>query len=108
MARPPKSPAPTDPQVRPAEELNEARTRRESAKADQARVEADLALQSVVQIEEVLKVWGQLISPAKTKLMGIGAKLGPMVAVEGDAAACKALIDGAVREALSEMSEYGR
>lgn len=93
--------------VRPIEELNEARTRRESAKADQARVEADLALGSVILIADVMKVWGNLISPAKTKLMGMGAKLAPMMAVESDAAACKVLIDAAVREALAEMAEYG-
>lgn len=89
------------------EELNKARTRRESAKADQARVEADLALQSVVAVEEVLRVWGQLFSPAKTKLMGIGAKVGPMVAVESDTGACKAIIDGAVYAALAEIAEDG-
>ena len=94
------------PQTGPAEELNEARTRREIAKADQARVEADLLVGSVVKIADVMRIWGNLISPAKTKLMGMGAKLGPMVAVESDAAACKALIDGAVREALAEIAEY--
>jgi hypothetical protein len=83
-----------------------AQARKESALADLRELELAEKRAELVSIHEVGRIWGGLITAAKTRLIGIGSKLGPILAIETDAAACQSLIDAAVREAMGEIAEY--
>jgi Tfp pilus assembly protein FimV len=83
----------------------EARRRKLAAEAALAELEYAKADGSVVAIGDFAKAWSQMIGSARAKLLGLGSKLGPAVAITEDAAECNALIDGSVAEALQELSE---
>jgi hypothetical protein len=50
-------------------------------------------------------VWN-LVANAKTKLLAVGYRLGPVLAIEHDANRCTALVDTPIREALEEWVAY--
>lgn len=86
--------------------LNDARLETERERARKFRLENDEAEGRMLDRTEVARTLTDLITPAVTKLRGLGARLGPFVAVENDAAVCQRIIDGAVFEAMTEISEY--
>ena len=84
----------------------EARRRKLAAEASLAEHELALKQGTAVQIEDAVKVWGDQVSAARARLLGIGHKLAPLTAVETDPLTCQVLIDGAVHEALAELSQF--
>jgi len=53
----------------------------------------------------VIKVVTEHVTAAKSRLLEIGATLGPLLAAEDNAAACQQLVDHAILDALGEISE---
>lgn len=86
--------------------IDEAQAKRRKLAAEAAMAELELASRQghVVAIADFETKITAMIGAARAKLLPMGAKLGPMVAVEDDPATCEALIDSAVGEALSELS----
>jgi hypothetical protein len=60
----------------------------------------------LVETVEVQRAIENMIANAKSKLLSLGHRLGPRVAIETDAAKCKDLIDGGVRDALADLVGY--
>ena len=54
--------------------------------------------------DEVVKHVGEALHVVKTKLLTIPTSISGMVAVEEDAAICREIIEGNIREILSELS----
>ena len=48
-----------------------------------------------------------MITNAKSKLMALGHKLAPRLAIENDAAKCKEIVDEEVREILEDLAATG-
>ena len=84
-----------------------------SAKAKRALVELRKAEREerketgeLIEVAEVAAIIEDLVMNAKTKLLAVGYRLGPALAIEHDANRCTALVDHAIREALEELVEY--
>lgn len=86
--------------------IDEAQAKRRKLAAEAAMAELELASRQgqVVAVADFEARMSAMIGAARAKLLPMGAKLGPMVAVEDDPAICESLIDSAVGEALSELS----
>ena len=54
--------------------------------------------------DEVIREIGQAFHVAKTKLLTVPTAISGIVAIEDDAAVCKEIIEGSIREILAELS----
>jgi len=86
-------------------DVEEARRRKLAAEA--AMAEHDLAVKQgqAVSIEDAMGALDAAIGASRARLLGLGAHLGPQVAIEDEPAKCQELIDGAVHDALGELSD---
>lgn len=84
----------------------EARRRKLAAEASLAELELQKANGAAVAIADQEKIWVQMVGAARAKLLSIPTKLGPSLAIEADAVVCQALVDGAITEALTELSGF--
>jgi hypothetical protein len=74
----------------------------------QAAQEAMLAKKmegTLVERDRVQRTWNAIAMTIKTKLLSVGARLAPMVAVESDAALCKEILDRDMRSILEELGQ---
>jgi hypothetical protein len=62
--------------------------------------------EELVEAAEVRRAIDGLISNAKSKLLSLGHRLAPRVAIETDVSRCKDLIDNVVSEALLDLTGY--
>jgi plasmid maintenance system antidote protein VapI len=62
--------------------------------------------EELVEVAEVRRAIDGLISNAKSKLLSLGHRLAPRVAIETDVSRCKDLIDDVVSEALLDLTGY--
>jgi hypothetical protein len=83
-----------------------ARARKETALANMREIEAKRMSGEFVALADVQLRLQDLILAARKRLLSMGARLAPELAVATDAAKCQSLIDGEVRDALTELSEY--
>ena len=60
----------------------------------------------LVEAAEVRRAIDSLIANAKSKLLALGHRLGPRVAIETDVGRCQILIDDVVSEALLDLTGY--
>lgn len=88
--------------------IDESEAKRRKLAAEAAMAELDLAKAegAALGIQDFGTAWAAMIGSARAKLLGLGSKLGPSVAIVDDAAECNAMIDGAIAEALQELSEF--
>lgn len=84
---------------------NEARRRKLAAEAALSEHELALKQGAAVLIDDVSKIWAAQVSACRSRLLGIGHKLAPLVAVESDALECQSLIDSSIQESLAELTE---
>lgn len=87
-----------------AMDMEEARRRKLAAEAATAELALDERRGVVVEVGVVMEEVGRGLDSCRARLLGIGSKLAPMIAIETDAAVCKRMVDDAVNEALHELS----
>lgn len=87
------------------ETKNQAETRKEIALANLRELDEAEKRWSLVPKEGVQRTWNAIAMTIKTKLLSVGARLAPLVAVESDAALCKAILDQDMRSILEELSQ---
>jgi len=90
----------------PARILLSAKAKRALVELRRAEREERKATGELIEVAEVAQIIEELVTNAKTRLLSMGSRLGPRLAVEHDAAQCTALIDAAVREALEELVSF--
>lgn len=83
-----------------------ALAKKEAALAARAEMEAAKMRGDLVAVAEVQKAVYGMISNARNRLLGIGSKLGPALAMENDPLTCQSLVDEQIREALEELKQY--
>ncbi|MFZ9066269.1 MAG: hypothetical protein ACO23R_02735 [bacterium] len=88
-------------------DFHEEKARLTKAQADMAEMEAEEMSGSMVRVEEVLRVWQEILMAMKGKLLSVPSKAATLVADEDNPAQCKEILELMVREALNELSEYG-
>ena len=57
-------------------------------------------------VDQMALVWGAMLGNLKNRLLGMGAKLGPVIAPESRAPVCQTMIDGEIHEALIDLADY--
>ena len=83
------------------------RTEREKVRLARDRVELQRLLGALVDVTMVRGEIETAIHNARAKLLALGHKLAPQLAIETDAGRCKELVDDAVREALMDLAASG-
>lgn len=82
-----------------------ARIRKLNADAEAKEHSLALLRREAVSITDFESALNAAISAARGKLLGMGAHLAPVVAIESDVNTCQASIDAVVREILQELSD---
>ena len=85
---------------------DEARTRKLSAEAEIAELELAKIRGTLCMTEDVVKAWESVLHACKAKFLSLPTKVAPVVANESDTSKVKNVIEQAIREALSELSNY--
>jgi hypothetical protein len=84
----------------------EAKRRKIAAEAAMAELELAKAEEQAIGLQDFAKAWAGMIGSARAKLLGLGSKLGPGLAIIEDAAECSSIVDAGISEALQELSEF--
>ena len=84
----------------------EADRRFVEAKARRAEIQNQVLSGELIKAADVKLAIGKMISAARQRLLSIGHKLAPTLAVEDDVLVVQAAIDDAIYEALQELSAY--
>jgi hypothetical protein len=87
--------------------IDESEAKRRKLAAEAAMAELDLAKAEgqAVSIQDFAKAWSGMIGSARAKLLGLGSKLGPGLAITEEPAECSSAVDSGIGEALQELSE---
>lgn len=89
-----------------SDDIRQARLRKENALAAKYELQVARERGELVAIEDVRRRWGELITTARNRLLGLGAAISPQL--EGrDAAERQSIIDSRVHEILNDLSEAG-
>lgn len=88
--------------------IDESEAKRRKLAAEAAMAELDLAKAEgqAVGLQDFAKAWAGMIGSARAKLLGLGSKMGPGLAIVDDAAECSSVVDLGISEALQELSEF--
>jgi plasmid maintenance system antidote protein VapI len=102
----PAIPAPTSDRLPtdPGRILLTAKAKRALVELRRAERLERLENDELVEAAEVRRAIDSLIANAKSKLLALGHRLGPRVAIETDASRCQILIDDVVSEALLDLT----
>jgi hypothetical protein len=87
-------------------DANEAKRRKIAAEAALMELELAKAQGLLLPISDFVKAWEQMIGSCRAKMLALGSKLGPALAIISDAAECNLVIDRSVNEALLELSDF--
>lgn len=85
---------------------DEARTRKINAEAEIAELELAKIRGTLCLTDDVVKAWETVLHACKAKFLSLPTKVAPIVANESDVAIIKDQLEGAIREALEELSNY--
>lgn len=97
---------PTTGGVKLGSSYDEARTRKTEAEAEIAELTLEKLKGTLCETGDVVKAWENVLHACRAKLLAIPAKISPVVANEDDPAVIKDYIEGQIREALLELSNY--
>jgi hypothetical protein len=89
-----------DPQI----SYEEARRRRELAEASIAEMKQAELAGELIRTHAVRAAWAGKITSTRDALLQIPARLSPQLAAESDLAAVTALLEGEIRQVLSDLS----
>jgi len=79
---------------------------RDLIRVKKEQIELDEMEGKLIRVEDVREAWSKVISAAKTRLLAIGNKLGPHLAVEDRPAVCQQMVSDEINAALSELAQY--
>ena len=86
--------------------LEHERARQAKASADKLEMENAERRGILAPVDQMALVWGALLGNLKNRLLGMGAKLGSVIAPESRAPVCQTMIDGEIHEALIDLADY--
>lgn len=90
----------------PGRILLSAKAKRALVDLRKAEREERRATGELIEIAEFTMIVESLVTNAKVRLLSIGSRIGPRLAVERDAARCTEMVDDAIRDALAELVDY--
>lgn len=83
-----------------------ARAMREKYMAKMAKLEFERESGKLIPLEIFTREVEGMVQIASSRLMGIGNRLAPQVAIESNISACQSLIDGEISQILADLSRY--
>lgn len=86
------------------EELTQEQVRLVKARADKLEIEIGETTKNLVAIKTVEKVWGEVISATKKRLLSLPQAMAPELCLMGDPAEIEDFIATRLTECLSELS----
>jgi len=84
--------------------FDDAKTQREYVRLEREQIQLARLRGSLVDRAEVQSEFIALIMRSKVKLLRLGHKLAPKVALESDQGVCQSLISDGIREALEDLA----
>jgi len=87
-------------------ELDAANLRLVQAKADKAEISVSILLGDTVRLDMVEKVWGNLVTIFRSRILTMPWKLAPVLAKMDDPAEIEAVVMEEVKEGLGELAEF--
>ena len=85
---------------------DEARTRKVNAEAEIAELELKKIHAELVNADDVVQAWTDVLGSVKSRLLSIPTKAAPVVAAESNAGTCQRIVEDLIQEALEELSRY--
>lgn len=85
-------------------DVKEMQNRQLAATTLKIEAESALVTGDAVSLADVEATWAAIVGSARGRLLGVGSKLGPELALLDDPAACQDIVDTAIREATEELS----
>jgi len=85
---------------------DEARTRKVNAEAEIAELELKRIHGELVNADDVVSAWADVLGGVKARLLSIPTKAAPVMAAESNAGTCQRVIEELISEALEELSRY--
>ena len=85
---------------------DEARTRKVNAEAEIAEPELKKIHNELVNADDVVQAWTDVLGSVKSRLLSIPTKAAPVVAAETNAGMCQKIVEELIQEALEELSRY--
>jgi len=85
---------------------DEARTRKVNAEAEIAELELKKIHSELVNADDVVQAWTDVLGSVKSRLLSIPTKAAPVVAAESNAGTCQRIVEDLIQEALEELSRY--
>lgn len=85
---------------------DEARTRKVNAEAEIAELELKKIHGELVNAEDVITAWSEVLGSVKNRMLSVPTKAAPIVAAETNAGTCQSIVEDLVLEALEELSRY--
>ena len=85
---------------------DEARTRKVNAEAEIAELELKKIHNELVNADDVVQAWTDVLASVKSRLLSIPTKAAPVVAAETNAGMCQKIVEELIQEALEELSRY--
>ena len=82
------------------------RTRKMKADADTAEINLAKLKGELCLTADVVKAWESVLHAARAKLLAMPSKISPILANETETSQVKHLLEEALREALTELSNY--
>jgi phage terminase Nu1 subunit (DNA packaging protein) len=86
-------------------EFNNQRERLAAAQAEKVEAENLLRRGELVDAQEMIKIWSDVLMAVRSKLLSLPSKIGPQLVNESDTAIIVAKIRAEVYDALAELSE---
>ena len=85
---------------------DEARTRKVNAEAEIAELELAKIRGTLCMTNDVVAAWESVLHACKAKFLALPTKVAPILATETDVVVAKDYLESAIREALTELSNY--
>ena len=85
---------------------DEARTRKVNAEAEIAELELAKIRGTLCMTNDVVAAWESVLHACKAKFLALPTKVAPILATETDVVVAKDYLENAIREALTELSNY--
>jgi len=85
---------------------DEARTSKLNAEAEIAELELAKIRGTLCMTNDVVAAWESVLHACKAKFLALPTKVAPILATETDVVVAKDYLENAIREALTELSNY--
>lgn len=86
-------------------DLDEVKARHEQVKMEKTQLEVDRMKGSLVLVEDVKKLWGDVIDSVRKNLLQLGNRIAPRIVMMGSADVISGIIEAEIHKALQQIAD---